>query len=76
MEILIGIVLFCGLLYWWLKGHWFACILMSVVLFGAGILTGAPGRSPLPFMILGAGLAFVPMSWGMRRKRQFPLLRL
>ncbi len=36
MEIILGIVLFLGLLYGWLVGHWFARVVMALALWVLG----------------------------------------
>lgn len=32
MGTLTGLMIFCGLLYWWIIGHWFARILVTLAL--------------------------------------------
>lgn len=43
MHIILGIVLVLTWLYWWLRGHWFACVVGTIVLVpafacGGGVL--------------------------------------
>jgi len=67
MAILLGLVLACVLLYFWLTGHWFARALMFLLLvvvlggIGAGITGSAPGAGSsggIPGAIIGAILAW------------------
>jgi len=62
MHILVGLVLACGLLYWWLVGHWFARVL---VFFAFALLLGAIGAgitSSIPYPGHPGALAATPPS--------------
>jgi hypothetical protein len=64
MVVLVCVVLFLGVLYWWLVGHWFARVVMlfplAALLGFLGLWAGAavervPGASALGLMGCGAG---------------------
>jgi len=85
MHIIIGLLLGIALLYFWLVGHWFARILMFIVLtvlFSAVALAG-DNREPatnlfLLALAIGAGwiVASLPLYYWRRRIARAPYLRL
>ena len=65
MHILIGIAMAVALLYWWLIGHWFARVLVFLLLACVGFVAGAalantsPNAPAAGVIILGLiGAAF------------------
>jgi uncharacterized membrane protein YccC len=68
MHILIGIGLAAALLYFWLLGHWFARVLvflmLAVVVFFMACATASPEAAKAdPAGVIILGLVFAPIAW-------------
>ena len=76
MHILIGLCMGLALLYYWLLGHWFARVLMCILLVLMGVLIGLANmdRHPefaAPLMLIGAGAGWAAGSapvWYWRKR--------
>lgn len=83
MHMLIGLVLGCGLLYFWLVGHWFARVLVFLPLafllgfIGIGIAYGQHPSAGVFFAVWGVAGAWpvssIPTWYWRRRMRVLTL---
>lgn len=62
MHILVGLLLATALLYFWLIGHWFARVLVFLLLGAAGFVIGAISGHDAPASII-FGVAGVAIAW-------------
>ena len=61
MTWLVGLCLFVVLLYWWLRGHWFAAVLVGLALGGFFMASPLHGPPLAVAMLLAPMFASLPL---------------